>query len=158
MTWLASNGGGNSEHGRPPRTSRSRRSPIAVAMPSSACRVGPGTFAISRPVRTSALETFSQRSASSQLSRSRRDVPLRARDSVKLNRSALRDRLPRQMIVKRSKTANARRYWSFSAEMPLSFKLSSVSHTAYREPIGHAGLRGPAARYCFLILRRRRDG
>lgn len=84
--------------------------------------------------------------------------PLRARDSVKLNRSALRDRLPRQMIVKRSKTANARRYWSFSAEMPLSFKLSSVSHTAYREPIGHAGLRGPAARYCFLILRRRRDG
>jgi CspA family cold shock protein len=31
----------------------------------------------------------------------------------------------------------------------MSFKLSSLVHTAYRTQIGHAGLRGPAVRYGF---------
>ena len=31
-------------------------------------------------------------------------------------------------------------------------------HTAYRARVGHAGLRGPAVRFYFLIPRRRRDG
>jgi hypothetical protein len=43
-------------------------------------------------------------------------------------------------------------------QIPLSFKLSSWSHTAYRVFLGHGGLRGPAVRSCFLIPRRRRDG
>jgi hypothetical protein len=34
-------------------------------------------------------------------------------------------------------------------QIPLSFKLSSAAHTAYRTRIGHAGLRGPAVRYFF---------
>ena len=46
----------------------------------------------------------------------------------------------------------------FPPKSRMSFKLSSVPHTAYPAPVGHAGLRGPAVRYRFLIPRRRRDG
>jgi hypothetical protein len=37
----------------------------------------------------------------------------------------------------------------FSAEILVLFKLSNLTHTAYRAPIGYAGLRGLAVRYCF---------
>jgi len=50
------------------------------------------------------------------------------------------------MIGKPAKGANAPRYRSFSAEIELSFALSSVPHPAYPVFFGHAGVRGPAAR------------
>jgi len=53
---------------------------------------------------------------------------------------------PLQMIVKRAKDANAPRYRSFSAEIELSFELSSLLYPAYPVAFGHAGVRGPAAR------------
>jgi hypothetical protein len=62
------------------------------------------------------------------------------------------------MIAKQAKTSNEARYRSFSAEIPMSFKLSSVRYTAYRAPVGHGRFAGTGSSLLFLILRRRRDG
>jgi hypothetical protein len=48
------------------------------------------------------------------------------------NPAAFCHRSPHQMIMKQAKKANAARYRSFSAGIPMWFKLSSVPHTAYR--------------------------
>jgi hypothetical protein len=54
--------------------------------------------------------------------------------------------MPDQMIAKPAKSANAPRYRSFSAEIELSFALSSLRYPAYPVASGNAGVRGPAAR------------
>jgi hypothetical protein len=59
----------------------------------------------------------------------------------------------RWFIALNERQTSKKREWvaimSFSADIPLSFKLSSFAYTAYRAPVGHAGLRGPAVRSGF---------
>jgi hypothetical protein len=62
---------------------------------------------------------------------------------LNLKRSAFR-RI--KFLAKPAKSANAPRYRSFSAEIELSFALSSLRYPAYPVASGSAGVRGPAAR------------
>jgi hypothetical protein len=67
-------------------------------------------------------------------------------------------RLPRKIVAKPAKSANASPYRWFSAEIAMMFKLSSLPHTAYRAPVGHGRFAGTGSSLSLLILRRRRDG